>query len=374
TGGTITINGNKYQNGDIFTIPAANMTAPIIPVTVTSKTGKKNIYTLVLQATEPVIPATIYVCTSLGSNDNAQSPFNRIVFATIGGNTEYRIKLPAPNSCGPIDFSNQLYGDHQTQLQILAALKQNPIVWYSSTNSTYLGKTNFGFSGASIIPTFTWAQDSSDPSGYSIITDVRDNCSFDTNKNEFAPICTLPENKPAKAQTKTSEDLSIQFCSVSTDGNIGAVNNLVQGNGGSFDPVELLTQDGNTGLHFSKQEILPEVGECKSIALLDTQLGEQFRLAQYIYQSKDTYSPLYLGFASAYVTHDDERYFAPGGDASDTPQQGIPLNMMAEIKYCTWTLSWSAKPNDAPIHPEYEYWYTSLSLTQTTCNFPINPS
>ncbi|HLX52468.1 MAG TPA: hypothetical protein VKR58_00910, partial [Aquella sp.] len=40
TGGTITINGNKYQNGDIFTIPAANMTAPIIPVTVTSKTGK----------------------------------------------------------------------------------------------------------------------------------------------------------------------------------------------------------------------------------------------------------------------------------------------------------------------------------------------
>ncbi|HLX52643.1 MAG TPA: hypothetical protein VKR58_01810 [Aquella sp.] len=389
---TITINGKKYTNGVPIILPdPSSVSEQIIPITVTSKNGDKNIYTLVLTIkpilpTPPVEPKSLYLCTSSDSTD-MPAKFNRKVFATIGPNGEYRITLPEPGHCSSFNFFVDAHPIHSISPEDL----KGTIFWWSTTDTSPLIITKYFDADGDfslVIPTFTWVPDSTKLSGYTLTSEVRKGCTVSSANSqlEFSPACTLAENTPIKTiADSNSESISIRLCSISTHDDktvTNIINDFVQDatNDSKPDPNTfiLVAQDY---YKLSDWNTLPKIASdnldesCKNIELS----VDSADLIKYVYLSGDAYSPLTMRFNECHIYSNDVAgpiIAPPGGQCyysyradDDPPPQGIPLNMIAETKYCHWTLDWDALSK--PMFGQPITWQTSLTIQQS-CAFPYS--
>jgi hypothetical protein len=373
-GSTVNINGTRYEKSNTVNIPGKFQALQIIPITIISENQEKNIYTLVLQLVLPtptpvipvpesttvipesttVIPAessvipipapgVVIVCTSSNSKDDdpkKQPPFSRKVVATVDNNI-YPNVLPAPGLCSTANIGSTP----------LTTLKNNPVVWWQTSNANYLGTTSYfdaSNTWVDAIPTFTWTPDSSNPSGYSLTVDISTECKRDSNSpTGFSATCTtMDSTHHTNNQSITPTDASpkIKICSNNTN-NLGI---LLDG-----DPFNLNINNQNISDNGDKLS----AGNCAQLTLSNNGLT----LAKYA-----SIFGLTLITSTDAVEIDEgdyTKYLYP------PTAIGIPFNMIAETIWCHWEISWS--------YSEPWYWvgthgYFSVSSVVRVCNFPKN--
>ncbi|HLX52926.1 MAG TPA: hypothetical protein VKR58_03245, partial [Aquella sp.] len=195
TGGKVTINNsNQYKNGDTITV-FPSTSAVIIPITVTSVSGKKNIYTLVLAvptsstlmptpaslAPQPPFPGawSQTVCTSESSVDITDKLLINNVVATVGSNV-YINALPPPGTCWPIYLGYTTKHD----------LAVHPVLWWSISNKNPVNLTWFSGDQPAITPVFEWHTSSTDPSGYALSVTVPNSSSRRIQQTGYSSLAS----------------------------------------------------------------------------------------------------------------------------------------------------------------------------------------
>jgi hypothetical protein len=336
-GGTVNINNAVYINGSAVTFSDKFIGQPqteIIPVTIISNNGDKNIYTLVLHLVPPtptpVEPTALYICMA---SDSMNNPPNKTVVATMG-NHIYKNQLPEPGSCGTVSLGSTTFQD----------LENNPVVWWSTSDMEALGATNFlSAAQQDTIPTFEWQADDNSPYGYSLSVEMKPNCKHDSSTpSGFSSDCFAP-NQPFSRGKETASGIKI----------------CAQTDGDQQDPGYLSTLFSEVyyGFNINEQQFtswfnMPAVTDlnkdsCQTVPLSGS---GSYMLAKYAGMSTVNLSP-------------------QRSDVGTSPEfenlKSIPiqLDMVAETKYCQWKTQWSRI--QYPLYIEY-------TVTPTMdCQFPV---
>lgn len=353
TGGTLSINGTQYASGAGITLPeSASVSRQLIPITITSKNGDKNIYTLVLNLT-PVNPTfvvpttdpdTLTVCTSSTSAGNGPTQ----VMVTMGNEsnfTEGAVTLPAPGACGPIQLGSKTILD----------LQNVPVVWWSAYSMTPAGSTVFNVN-SNVIPTFQWTNTNSTTNIPTLSVVERSDCKQDgTLPNGFSASCTSSiESTGSVASNESDVSASIQFCSSLTDPiltNYTYPWNIYEDLNAVFlrDPFIISSNNVPLSSWFDFSSVNSTgVGGCTSTPI---KLASEFNF------------PTALMIAPQFSIADGA---GQGGYLNvDVPTVSIQLQMIADTKYCKWNLVWTGTPGRTVVSDEID-----TVRPQKVCNFP----
>jgi hypothetical protein len=352
TGGAVIINNASYSSGSKITLTShftSQEQTRIVPVTVISNNGEKNIYTLVVKfvahiptpAPTPPLVNAFYVCTA------SDSPFSGNIVATVGNN-EFPNKLPEPGQCGTINLGSTKAKD----------LLTTPALWWSVDNMKPVGAP---MQFANSIPTFQW-QPSNSPSGYSLSVETKPSCSVNIVNGQ--PVGTdgcFTANKPVGANVDTGSPggININVKLNDTDPNSSGEDKLQNSLKGdwSFDKPNNMYTFSINNYNVSAYQWPVNGIDYRNGVNIQSPLnwGGVYTLAGYA----STSSKLALK-----PTRSDPRCRADSDFKCQLPTMNIPFSMVAEIKYCRWNIELGFNPHDFADD------VFSVSNITKTCQFP----